>query len=435
MTDIKLHSDFVPKGCMDAVPEAAVTLGAGCVWADAYEAVTTRTGRYVQGGGCMTVGVAGLIQSGGFSSFSKHYGLAAASLLEAEVVTADGQIRTVNACQNSDLFWALKGGGGGTFAVVSSLTLRSHPLPEFFGYAIFTVQASSDDAYRRLLREFVAFYRDRLFNDHWGEQVHCSPTNQLTFNMVGQGLDSEQSRATWQPFLNWLARSPGAYKIESRPKIGVLPARDWWNPKQNPSLVADPRPNAPHWHLWWRGDGTQAGQVLHAYDSLWLPASLLADAEQPRLAEALFAASRHWEVQLHLSKGLAGAPPGVIDAARDTATNPAVLAAFALAIIACGEGPAYPGVAGHEPNFVQARESRAAVNRSLSALRAIAPGGGSYVSEGDFFDPDWQRSFWGGHYPRLAAIKKKYDPDGLFLVHHGVGSENWSSDGFTRLRN
>jgi hypothetical protein len=44
--------------------------------------------------------------------------------------------------------------------------------------------------------------------------------------------------------------------------------------------------------------------------------------------------------------------------------------------------------------------------------------------------PAWT-AFWG--YPQLAAVKKKYDPDGLFIVHHGVGSEEWSEDGFTRL--
>src|SRR6266567_8885374 len=98
----------------------------------AYDAVTTKAGRYVQGGGCTTVGVAGLVQSGGFGSFSKNYGTAAASLLEAEVVTADGKVRIANACTNSDLFWALKGGGGGSFAVVSKMTLRVHDLPDFF---------------------------------------------------------------------------------------------------------------------------------------------------------------------------------------------------------------------------------------------------------------------------------------------------------------
>ena len=58
---------------------------------------------------------------------------------------------------------------------------------------------------------------------------------------------------------------------------------------------------------------------------------------------------------------------------------------------------------------------------------------GSYVSESDFFEREWQRSFWGPNYARLAEVKRKVDPDGLFIVHHGVGSEEWSADGFTRL--
>jgi len=68
----------------------------------------------------------------------------------------------------------------------------------------------------------------------------------------------------------------------------------------------------------------------------------------------------------------------------------------------------------------------------MAELLKAAPNAGSYVSESDFFEKDWQRSYWGSNYPRLAAIKKKYDPEGLFFVHHGVGSEEWSSDGFER---
>ena len=56
------------------------------------------------------------------------------------------------------------------------------------------------------------------------------------------------------------------------------------------------------------------------------------------------------------------------------------------------------------------------------------------MSESDYFEPSWQRAFWGSNHPRLAAVKERYDPQGLFLVHHGVGSEQWSDDGFTRLR-
>jgi FAD/FMN-containing dehydrogenase len=438
MNDITMHDAFVPQGCEGKqAPQPAVTLGAGAIWLHAYDAVTTKAGRYVQGGGCTTVGVAGLIQSGGFGSFSKHYGLAAAGLLEAEVVTADGKIRIANACTNPDLFWALKGGGGGSFGAVSKLTLRVRELPEFAGGAIFTVKISSDDAYRRLLRQFVSFYREQLFNDHWGEQAHVNSDNSLTISMVSHGLDTAQTRKIWQPFLDWVAHSPADYTLKAPPIVGSLPARYWWDPEwraqhRHPVFVADSRPSAHPGDVWWTGDAGQVGQFLYGFESLWLPASLLQDDSQERLVNALFASSRHWEVELHFNKGLAGAPADAIAAARDTATNPAVLDAFALAIIASGEGHAYPGLGGHEPDLTAARKEAAAVAKSMDELRKLAPNGGSYVSESNFFERVWQQSFWGSNYPRLQAVKAKYDPEGLFFVHHGVGSEEWSPDGFTR---
>ena len=75
-----------------------------------------------------------------------------------------------------------------------------------------------------------------------------------------------------------------------------------------------------------------------------------------------------------------------------------------------------------------ARHEGSGAERALK----VAPRAGSYVSESDFFEADWQHAFWGSNYPRLAAVKKQYDPDGLFFVHHGVGSEEWSADGFEK---
>ena len=176
MNRIELHDSFVPHGCEGRIqPHAAVSIESGAVWIDAYNAVTTQAGRYVQGGGCTTVGVAGLIQSGGFGSFSKGFGTAASNLLEAEIVTADGRLRTVNACSDPELHWALKGGGGGNWGVVTRVTLKTHLLPENFGGAQGAIKAKSDVAYRRLLARFVDFYADSLFNPHWGEQVSVRP--------------------------------------------------------------------------------------------------------------------------------------------------------------------------------------------------------------------------------------------------------------------
>jgi FAD/FMN-containing dehydrogenase len=70
----------------------------------------------------------------------------------------------------------------------------------------------------------------------------------------------------------------------------------------------------------------------------------------------------------------------------------------------------------------------------MTELKSRVTTTGSYVNETDYFEENWQDSFWGSNYAKLLSIKTKYDPDGLFFVHHGVGSESWSSDGFTRLK-
>ncbi|EQD79305.1 FAD binding family protein, partial [mine drainage metagenome] len=108
--------------------------------------------------------------------------------------------------------------------------------------------------------------------------------------------------------------------------------------------------------------------------------------------------------------------------------------AFALAIIAAGGPPPLPGNPFHAPADSAVREQVAKVIASMDALRSIVPQAGAYVAESNYFDTDWQHAYWGSNYPRLAAVKRKYDPDGLFFVHHGVGSDDWSDDGFTRLR-
>ena len=434
MKAVTVLDAFVAKGCQGKqAPTPVVTVDAGAMWIDVYDAVTTKVGRYVQGGGCATVGVAGLVQSGGFGSMSKGFGTAAAGLLEAEIVTADGVVRTVNACMNPDLFWALKGGGGGSWGVVTKLTLRTHELPEFFGSAGGTIKAASDAAFKQLIARFVGFYHDNLFNPHWGESVKIKPENALELSMVCQGLDDQQTADVWRPFFNW-AKSSSDYRASDL-EAGSGYARAWWDvearqKRGSDAMISDPRPGAPVVHAWWSGDKDQVSAFLHGFESIWLPAALLKQAKQARLAGALFSASRRWEVQLHFNKGLAGAPAEAIAAARDTATNPVMLDAFALAIIANGGPPPFPG----QPfDAGVAHQHARAVDEAAAELRKIVPVFGSYVSESNYFNGAWKQAFWGNSYRKLHAVKAKYDPDGLFFVHHGVGSEGWSSDGFTRL--
>ena len=434
MNKVTLHDAFVGQNCAGKMsPVPAVSAESGAVWSDLYNAVTTQGGRYVQGGGCADVGVAGLIQSGGFGSFSKGFGSAAASLLEAEVVTADGAVRVVNACRNPDLFWAIKGGGGGTFGVVTRVTVRTHDLPEYFGGAFGRIQAKSADAFRRLIARFVDFYAANLLNPHWGEQISLEPNNSLKISMVCQGLSSTRVKEIWKPFFDWANSSPDEVTVADKLGAGVGQARQWWNVPGNNSLIPDKREGAPKHHAWWKGDQDQVGAFLHGYDSLWLPASLLQASQRVRLGDALFAASRHKKLELHFNKGLAGAPAEALAASRNTSTNPKVLDAFALVIIADGERPSYPGLARPAMNVEAAEKNKRNIDLAAAELRRIVPNAGSYVSESNFFNRDWQEDYWGVNYSRLRLIKKKYDPDGLFFVHHGVSSEEWSADGFTRL--
>jgi hypothetical protein len=276
-------------------------------------------------------------------------------------------------------------------------------------------------------------------------------------------MDTGQMKAAWRLFLDWVARSSHTYSMKWPVVIGSIPARDFWdvqswrrhwaewvfpnlsdNPlvtlfddalahlHQQPVFVLDGRPGAAPNNAWWAGDAGQVGWFIWGFESLWLPASLLEENAQERFADALFLGSRYSDLALHFNKGLAGAPASAIADARHTAMNPAVLTAFALAIAADAQGPAYPGIPGHEPSVMAGRRAAARIDRCMRHLRELAGTAGSYVSESNYFEKGWQESYWGGNYSRLAEIKRKYDPHGLFFVHHGVGSEQWSADGFTR---
>jgi hypothetical protein len=434
MNGVTLHEAFVGQGCAGrSAPVPAVSAEAGAVWIDLYDLVTSKAGRYVQGGGCSTVGVAGLLLGGGFGSYSKRFGTAAAGLLEAEIVTADGRVRVVNEFMEPDLFWALKGGGGGTFGVVTRLTLRTHELPKYFGGASGKIKARSDAAFAQLIGRFMDFYTRNLFNPHWGENVHFQPDNTLELAMSCEGLDSAQVSENWQPFFDWVKTRPQDFTVTEPLGSWASDARGRWDPSSH-AWMPDPREGAPKHHVWGRGNEGECGAFLYGYDSLWLPASLLEKSRQKQLSAAIFAASRYEIVRFHINKGLAGAPSEVLASVSQTATNPAVLNAFTLVIVAdLDETPAYFGFERPRMDMAKAREKARGIGLAAAELRKIAPQSGSYFNEGSFFNASWQEEFWGRNYPKLRAVKTKYDPEGLFFVHHGVGSEDWSADGFTRL--
>ncbi|MEO8619379.1 MAG: FAD-binding protein, partial [Sphingomicrobium sp.] len=385
LTNIRMHQDFRPQSCGQS-EGPAVSLGAGLVWQEAYDAVTTRGGRYVQGGGCSTVGVAGLISSGGFGTYSKGFGTAASHMLEAEVVTADGEIRTVNRCRDPDLFWALKGGGGSSFGVITRVTLRTHALPTEVGVVNADLKAANPQAFAELIDLAMDFCRRRLLTPHWGEQIIFGPQNVMQIRTEFQGLSRAEAATVWDEFFDAVRSRQQVISLSPITVVSTL-ARKGWDPEFlrtiPDTILSDTRPGSPAGNIYWAGDAGQVAQFIHGFASVWLPAVLLEARARARLVSALAQAASLWKVSLHLNKGLAGATRQVTDAARDTATNPAVVDAFALAILGAEETSAYPGIRGHEPKLELARDQAARVRAAARPIRELVAAPASYLSESD----------------------------------------------------
>ena len=423
MEAIVLHDAFVGSGCEGrAQPQPAVSIEAGAICGRVYQEVMVKAGRYVQGGGCLTVGVAGFINGGGFGGLSKAFGTAAGNLIEAEVVTADGAVKLANACTNPDLFWALTGGGSG-FGVVTRLTLRTHRLPEVIGAVRATIDATSDDAYRRLVAKAFDFYAKALFNPQWGEQFRLQRGRRLWIQMLFHGLGRDEAQAVWRPLFDWIVASLQDFAVVSPLQILAASGRGFWDPamlRQIPgAVIADDRPGAPPTNIYYVGNVDEAGQVIHAYQSIWLPASLLEADQRERLVDTLTAAAGHSQVEIYFGKGLAGGQTEAIEATRGTAMNPAVLDAFALAICGAGATPAYPGGPGHEPDVEKARRDAAAVTAAMGELRKLTARPASYVWETNYFDPSWQELVLGRQLPAAACNQAEIRSRGSLLSPSG----------------
>jgi FAD/FMN-containing dehydrogenase len=125
----------------------------GVTWGE-FDRETQAFGLATTGGIVSTTGIAGLTLGGGIGWLARSYGLASDNLLAVDLVTAEGQLRTVSATEHADLFWGLRGGGG-NFGVATSLEFRLHPVgPVVGGLLIHPFDAASD--LLRLYRDFTA---------------------------------------------------------------------------------------------------------------------------------------------------------------------------------------------------------------------------------------------------------------------------------------
>jgi FAD/FMN-containing dehydrogenase len=432
MRKITVRDRFVPQGAPAGTPAVpAVTTTAGNRWLEAYKAASA-AGLYVQGGGCTSVGACGgFALGGGFGSFSKRYGSGAAGVLEMRVALADGSLITVNEYQHSDLFWAMRGGGGGTFGVVTHMTLLAHSEPSISGWISGPITAKSDAAFRELLERYVTFAGDVLSTPVWGEGVILNPDYGMAsafntgMNVMQVGttfldISTAEAQAAWEPFLAPLRNRPDEFDVQVN--FSSKPFAQRW--KATPQeAIFDDRPTAPKGYFWWKGNASEVGAYWGGYDGLGVPFAMTRGANARVLAQGLFEASRTSLILWQTNKALYGEHPEAKARDLTTSINPAVFDNVAFITVGAWKQGKYPGVRGHEPQRGESKAQFDAVMSASRAIRAVTKGGGSYSNEGSYFAADWQQEFWGSNYPRLLRVKRRYDPKNLFTVHKGVGSE------------
>lgn len=128
-------------------------VGGGCTLGDVDHA-THAFGLATPGGIISTTGVAGVTLGGGVGHLTRKYGLSSDNLISVDIVTADGNFLVASEDENSDLFWAVRGGGG-NFGVVTSFQFKLHPVSEIFGGLVFYPVEKAGDVLQ-FYREFIA---------------------------------------------------------------------------------------------------------------------------------------------------------------------------------------------------------------------------------------------------------------------------------------
>ncbi|KAG8717821.1 hypothetical protein FRC09_013625 [Ceratobasidium sp. 395] len=339
----------------------------------------------VLGGTDKTVGAAGgWVQGGGHGILSNTLGLGVDRVLQFKLVTPDGILRTANACQNSDLFWALRGGGGGTFGVVLEATSRVEPrkIPTQAVFVKFNPVTAHVVAYMSAIIANSVKWAE----DGWGGYV--SPNYAI---FATPKLNRTEAEASMAP-LTQIVASFGSDVIKNE-----FSSYDSFLPLFN-FVVANAA--APVGRPF-----TMATRII--------PASNFATANS---RNALLSAT------LAAFSTVGGAAQIMVTAPYSyNATSASDVSAT----------PAWRNALWHTLlvgfwNFNSTAEQQAAVYGTVSSaadrLRAITPGSGAYQNEADVSEPDHENSFWGSNYPRLVSIKKKYDPKGLLDCWHCV---NW----------
>ncbi|KAL4791430.1 FAD-binding domain-containing protein [Aspergillus venezuelensis] len=373
----------------------ALKMGAGVQGFEAY-AAADENGYQVVGGECPTVGIAGgYTQGGGHSALSSRYGLGADQALAWEVV--DGTGRHIIARRNNehrDLYWALSGGGGGTYAVVLSLTVKVHRSTPVSGLNLtFSRTGLSRETYYTAISSYQSIQAGIV--DAGGMAITTFTNESFILSPVtGPDIPVAQLVGLLKPWISSLDSLRIKYEMHSAEfptylsqfegmqgfiPVGIAQYGGWLIPR---SVVLN-----------------RTADLTSAFESIVEDGGTVIN------------------VALDVSKKVAGD------------VGNAVLPAWREALVHSTLTTVWDWT---DVNAMKEAQ-RKMTEDYVPLLQGLAPRSGAYLNEGDFRQPDFQTAFYGENYERLRAIKGIYDPDDMFYALTGVGSDAWEQKADGRL--
>ncbi|KAJ5103124.1 FAD-binding type 2 [Penicillium argentinense] len=384
---------------------AAVKLGSGVIAGDAYEALNG-TGYRIVAPECGLTGIAGgYLQGGGHSQLVTKYGAPADQVLEWELVTPAGEYLIATPEQNTDLYWALAGGGGGTYGVVLSVTIKAHPDgPVAGGTLIFN--NTNDAAFWEAVG--IWFHTSPSFVQNTTNNVQFLVTNATlqVFSFVLPDQNTSAIHDLVAPFLADLKRLNLAYELKTTQSstyadslataYGPFPYGNLCPTYPIISSRLIPRATVLN--------STSNAQLMNTYRSITSDGTWFVGCSIINVAEGSPIRGPH--------------PPN------------AVHPAWRKAIAYCNPNNPWDW---DDPGKSLALK-RQLVDEFFPAVEAATPGSGVYLNEMDpLYTGDWKQTMYGDNYDRLLRIKHAHDPHRLMYAHFAVGADEFTLDDEARL--
>ena len=354
-------------------------------------------------GECGTVGIAGgYSQGGGHGVLNGAYGMAADNVLEWELITGEGEHVIATPEQHEDLYWALSGGGGGTYGVVLSVKVRVHPEGPVTGPVLtFTAPNVGNETYWAAVQSFYKHLPTMVKGTSNSIQFTFWNNNFGALFAFLDGQNASYINSTMGPLLADLNKIGIPYNIttERTPTY-----KDYWNANYGP---------LPY------GLESPATSLTSRLVPEWVVLSPPANAQ---LVDA---------AKLTTQSGLFQVDCTSSDFNRSSHPDNAVLPAWREAIVACNLLAFW--------DFTEPLSQNLAVKDTMvdvyaPAWDAATPGSGVYLNEVDSaYKGDFKQTMYGANYPRLLDIKNENDPHHLFYGHFAVGSDEFVTDASGRL--